>query len=42
MDINQRNRNQVPWDEEIWNRSDRAVHDECKKTKPIPNFINFL
>lgn len=26
-------RSYVPWNEEIWNRIDRAVHDECKRTK---------
>ena len=39
MDINQRNRNQIPWDEEIWNRIDRAVHDECKRTKIAAKFL---
>ncbi len=39
MDINLRNRNQIPWDEEIWNRIDRAVHDECKRTKIATKFL---
>jgi|GEM_PF-1662356 len=39
MDINQRNRNQLPWDEEIWNKLDRAVHDECKRTKIAAKFL---
>lgn len=39
MDLNQRNRNQIPWDEEIWNRIDRAVHDECKRTKIAAKFL---
>lgn len=39
MDMNQRNRNQIPWDEEIWNRIDRAVHDECKRTKIAAKFL---
>jgi uncharacterized linocin/CFP29 family protein len=39
MDTNLRNRNQIPWDEEIWNRIDRAVHDECKRTKIATKFL---
>lgn len=31
MEANQRNRNQIPWEQEIWDRIDTAVHDECDK-----------
>ncbi len=41
IDISLRNRNQLPWDEAIWNRIDRAVHDECKRTKVAAKFLPY-
>ncbi|MDJ0719699.1 MAG: encapsulin [Prochloraceae cyanobacterium] len=32
-------RKELPWDDEIWNRIDRAVHDECKRTKIACKFL---
>ncbi|WNZ27792.1 hypothetical protein HJG54_33725 [Leptolyngbya sp. NK1-12] len=29
----------VPWSDEIWNRIDRAVHDECKRTRVAAKFL---
>ena len=39
MEANQRNRNQIPWEQEIWDRIDTAVHDECKRTKIAAKFL---
>ncbi|MGD1808191.1 encapsulin [Dapis sp. BLCC M126] len=39
METNQRNRNQIPWEQEIWDRIDTAVHDECKRTKIAAKFL---
>ncbi len=33
------NRKQFPWSREIWNRTDQAVHDECKRTKIAAKFL---
>ena len=38
MDLNLR-RKELPWDDEIWDRIDRAVHDECKRTKIACKFL---
>ena len=32
-------RKELPWDDEIWNRIDRAVHDECQRTKIASKFL---
>jgi uncharacterized linocin/CFP29 family protein len=32
-------RGKLPWSQEIWNRIDQAVHDECKRTKIAPKFL---
>lgn len=38
MELNLR-RKELPWDDEIWNRIDRAVHDECKRTQIASKFL---
>lgn len=32
-------RKELPWNDETWNRIDRAVHDECKRTKIASKFL---
>ena len=32
-------RKELPWDDEIWNRIDQAVHDECQRTKIASKFL---
>jgi uncharacterized linocin/CFP29 family protein len=32
-------REQLPWSQEVWNRIDRAVHDEAKRTKVAEQFL---
>jgi uncharacterized linocin/CFP29 family protein len=32
-------REKLPWSQEIWNRIDQAVHDECERTKVARKFI---
>src|SRR5215475_15218232 len=32
-------REKLPWSQEIWNRIDQAVHDECERTKIARKFI---
>jgi uncharacterized linocin/CFP29 family protein len=32
-------RDKVPWSQEIWNRIDQAVHDECQRTKIARRFL---
>ena len=38
MELNLR-RKELPWDDETWNRIDRAVHDECKRTEIASKFL---
>ena len=38
MELNLR-RKELPWDDEIWTRIDRAVHDECTRTKIACKFL---
>ena len=33
------NREKLPWSQEIWNRIDQAVHNECKRTKIARQFL---
>ena len=32
-------RDKLPWSQEIWNRIDQAVHDECHRTKVARKFL---
>jgi uncharacterized linocin/CFP29 family protein len=32
-------REKLPWSQEIWNRIDQAVHDECQRTKIARRFL---
>jgi len=32
-------REKLPWSQEVWNRIDQAVHDECERTKIARKFI---
>ena len=32
-------RDKLPWSQEIWDHIDRAVHDECQRTKIARRFI---
>ncbi len=32
-------RDKLPWSQEIWDRIDQAVHDECKRTKIASKFL---
>ena len=34
-----RNRNQLPWTDENWQEIDRAVHDECQRTKVAAKYL---
>lgn len=38
-DLKYRNRNNLTWGQEIWDRIDRAVYDECKRTKIAAEFL---
>jgi uncharacterized linocin/CFP29 family protein len=33
------NREKLPWSQEIWNRIDQAVHNECQRTKVARKFL---
>jgi uncharacterized linocin/CFP29 family protein len=33
------NREKLPWSQEIWNHIDKAVHDECHRTKVARKFL---
>ena len=33
------NREKLPWSQEIWNRIDQAVHDECQRTEIARKFL---
>ncbi|WP_088242013.1 hypothetical protein [Calothrix rhizosoleniae] len=39
MDMETRNKNQLPWTEEHWKQIDMAVHDECKRTKVAAKYL---
>lgn len=39
MSLAARNKNIVPWTEEIWSSIDRAVHDECMRTEVASKFL---
>lgn len=36
---NNNGRDKLPWPQEIWDRIDRAVHDECQRTKIARKFL---
>ena len=38
MDLNLR-RKELPWDDEIWSRLDKAVYYECKRTEIASKFL---
>ena len=37
--LNNNGRDKLPWGQEIWNRIDQAVHDECQRTKIARKFL---
>lgn len=39
MGIMKKDREKLPWSEEVWSRIDQAVYDECKRTKVAAKFL---
>jgi hypothetical protein len=38
----QRGRDKLPWSNEIWQRLDCAIHDECKRTRVAAQFLPII
>lgn len=39
VSYNNNGRDKLPWSQEIWNRIDQAVHDECQRTRIARKFL---